>query len=89
MKRQSTFGNVWPLRLKLDGDDFGVHDVYGAAVLCYSIFRLVEADYLSLGGLARRMARAVTGRLSAKLASVGDQTTGRLRHGREHMIGDR
>ena len=51
------------LSVTLDGDDFAVSDVHGAAVLCHTIVRLFEADYFSPAGLARRVARAVTSRL--------------------------
>jgi hypothetical protein len=51
------------LSLTLDGDDFAVHDVLGAARLCYGVVRLFEAGYLSPSGLARRVARSVRTRL--------------------------
>ena len=53
------------LSLTLNGDDFAVRDIHGASVLCHTVVRLFEADYLSPAGLARRVARAVTSRLGA------------------------
>ncbi len=52
------------MTMKLDGDDFAVSDVHGAATLAYTIVRLFEGGYLSPRGIAQRALGALRRRVA-------------------------
>jgi glycosyltransferase involved in cell wall biosynthesis len=57
------------MSIKVDCSDFAVKNVYDAALLCHTIVRLFEADYLTPKGIAQRMWSGVRNRLVGAIRS--------------------
>ncbi len=65
------FGRLRQPKLVLDGDDFAVRDVQGAAILCHTVLQLIEAGARSPAGFSRRVAAAVKERVRRLYNSRG------------------
>jgi len=62
--RTATGISLRTMTMKVDCNHFAIRDVAGAAVLCHTISSLLEHDYFSPKGIAKRVIADVRGRIS-------------------------